>query len=231
MTEREQAKLIGKISRDAKNGVPMKDILAKYAKDVNFNDILDVYNENSSWGAAREPIEKLRAWYDDAAKGKSVTQISEDGDIIGIINYLTEIRDSVSKDSGSVVNLYNPMSTQGKYYKSQIDLGTQVIAKLIEKNRLSDKDREFYLKQTSVSPLDIINPALYAAKIDGAITALISKLTNDPDEAAKYKEQYLSDRVEGSNQNKVKMSDPKGNIYYIDSSEVSEAVKNGWRKL
>ena len=171
----EKQRLLDNIAQDTKNRTTLDDLMKNYGTQVDPDEILRIYNLNapSDWGTAKETPEELYRKYNivPPSGAPGVKTAEEKETTKNIIGLMERIRDNVKPGE-----LINPLSENGKYWNSQVQLGTQLIAKLIEKNRLSDSDRVFYLKQTRPDVLDLANPNLYKKKVQGAIDVLKTKL-------------------------------------------------------
>lgn len=68
--ERDAARQKNMALGDIKNGMVPKDLFAKYAGTVDFNELMTMYNQHSTWGPAKESFPELRQMYDNISKGK-----------------------------------------------------------------------------------------------------------------------------------------------------------------
>lgn len=80
-TEREKNTAIERIKQDAKNGVTIEDLLLRYKGVVDYADILNAYNETSSYGPAQRGDAVYRPIYEGV--GDAVKPIKTIQDLSG----------------------------------------------------------------------------------------------------------------------------------------------------
>lgn len=157
---------------------------SEIAKNPNSRDqIMDYYNEfltdaekaketktyKKAYQEEGLPIEKIPQEYRGAALEGGVKTKDDEN----TIKAFESLRDKIGGDAWGVVN---PTSPKSAYYRTQVNLLTQFLAKLIERNRLSDTDRKFYLEQTKPDLLDLFIKGRYKAKLDGVVDSLKARL-------------------------------------------------------
>jgi hypothetical protein len=108
---------------------------------------------------------------------KTAQELQREADKQDIQIIISGLDNFVSKwDSTTVKDRLNPFSEKGQTLMTEKDLLTQVVAKIIERNRLSDEDRKFYLKQM---PEPWMKGSLARAKILGVVNALSARFGLD----------------------------------------------------
>jgi len=172
-TEAERKRRItSELAIDVQKGTTLKDAIKKYATELSPDDILQVYNIYSPYGPAKETPEELAVF--GVKVGKETAQAQEEKrDTENTIRAFEELRDAVKNN---VWDLFNPTSAIGEYHRTKTDVLTQLLAKLVERNRISDKDRTFYLNQTKPQALDLVIPGRYEARLNGVIDSLKTRL-------------------------------------------------------
>lgn len=134
------------------------------------------------------------------------------------IDQLNLIKEGIGKNPFDAMN---PASVTGQNLQTKQKLMTQFMAKLIEKNRLSDEDRKFYLKQTNPTVWDVVIPGRYEARIQGIVDTL-SNLYGTYGSNTKKKTPLPDVGM-------IMMTSPDGKKYNVPSAKVKEAQQNGWK--
>ena len=111
-------------------------------------------------------------------------------------------------------------------------LAGQFLAKLVEKNRLSDQDRQFYQnKIMNLSPIGI--QKVKEETIDSLTKDILNLAGYNPEDfgiTSQNKGLPSTPPTLGGSQNVIMLA-PDGKKYTVDKIEVNEAVKNGWKPL
>lgn len=70
--ERKRNRVMDMLAEDARKGVPLEQIIETYANTLDLPDIIDNYNQNSTWGPAKQNNSQIAIMYKNAVEGSSV---------------------------------------------------------------------------------------------------------------------------------------------------------------
>jgi len=125
------------------------------------------------------------------------------------------LRDYRKKIEGiSFFGAWNPTAVQKGEIDAARDILVMQIARLYEKGRMSDKDREYYQNLIPSGERAWTTPDYALGKVDQVMATLESR--------------YGSEMGGGG---QVMMISPDGQEYMVSNDETAEAEANGWRRL
>lgn len=190
--ERGQAQALESLRRDIQNWENFENLQRRYGNVLPSYQIREEYDkfqgQPGRWGRAKESetdLIKMLAGTDEYStegmtpyqkfqvrkyeEGKEEVIEKDEENLLSSLEGLRGLSDEEIK------GYFDPRSVEGQRLKSTIDIMTQTLARIFEKGRMSDADREFYLKQTKPGPLDYLKPDRYRARVEGVIDSLKQK--------------------------------------------------------
>ena len=181
------------------------------------DDIWRAINENdTAWRAMGIDVDQLWANHKDVANkvgygGKlglglgekeiGISKLAEENKTDSLNMVAAMDRYITRRGETDAVQRLNPIDPVGKGIETEKNLLTQVIAKLIEKNRLSDADRKFYLDQvppwwmpqnTAIRQINGIKKGLFAklglVEVREKSTGMVGVITTEEFDPSLYEE-------------------------------------------
>ncbi|KXB08711.1 hypothetical protein AKJ59_00585 [candidate division MSBL1 archaeon SCGC-AAA385M02] len=151
------------LKSEVQAGATLTDVMQKYGTKLHPNEILRIYNTNSPYGPAEETAAKLEKRF-----GIEPTErMEEETEMQRVIAGLESIGETAKSLRGPV--------DIGRYRTQRKNVGMW-LARLVERGRLSDQDRQFYLSQIPTAAVFLIAPDMATGKLEQVVLDLQTKM-------------------------------------------------------